>query len=362
VLTEYGAFYMDTASARPILLTSNLKDLSLEGMRTFFQKNAKVKFLGQFKELTGQTYTNTSTASDEGVGYMSTYDPRFKRLIIHKKDYTFTPSAAAQLKYYSPEVVATEEFVPPPTLWTDGSKFYIDTTKVSLDTPDYFQNRSYTISYSFLNQAWVSYHSYFPYYMFFDNNSFYSDNIFTHGTSNYQTFYGTKYDHFLDIIVPIDPNEQKTLSSLSYVSDTWLYDTTLEAYAKTDDTFDRAVFYNSTQSSGNNFIISNPSPFATVVPPSLKAVRTDSKWHINDFRDYTLNANTPVWDNAPFIPNPTLWIDRSPNQANIDSNKSLFTLPRFKDFYQGVRLFFKPDTNLKITTDLIQTLHTNKNR
>lgn len=294
VLTEYGAFYMDTSSGRPVLLTNSLKDLSLEGMRTYFQKNAPLKFLDQFKLLTGQTYTNTSTVSDEGVGYISTYDPRFKRLIVHKKDYTFNPSAASMFILYTPEQVAAEEFTPPSRLWSDGNKFYYGEDRVYLGDPTYFQDRSFTISYSFLSQSWVSYHSYFPYYMFFDNNTFYSNDIYTHGVGPYQEYYGTKYDHFVDIILPLDLNEQKTFSSFNYVSDTWLYNSSYEAFTKSDKTYDKAIFYNSDQSSGFTYIVSNPAPFTTVTAPSILAKRTDNKWKINDPRDNTISNVVPV--------------------------------------------------------------------
>lgn len=198
--------------------------------------------------------------------------------------------------------------------------------------------------------------------MFFDNNTFYSDNIYTHGAGPFQTFYGIKYDHFLDVIIPLDLNERKTFSAFNYVSDTWAYSSTSESFTKTYETFTKAVFYNSDQSSGYNDIVANPSPFQTVSIPSIAAEQVDSKWRINDPRDYTISNADPIWDNAPFIPNALSWTDRAPNQNNISYSKSLFSLPRFKDYYQGVRLYFNSASNLKITTDLIQTLYTNKNR
>lgn len=116
VLTEYGAFFMDTESYRPILLTDTIKDISLDGMRNYFQNNAGLKFLDQFKKLTGVDYTNLSTVSPYGVGYISTYDPRHKRIIVSKKDYTLTSSAAAALQYFTTAEIEAEEFEAPTTL------------------------------------------------------------------------------------------------------------------------------------------------------------------------------------------------------------------------------------------------------
>lgn len=130
--------------------------------------------------------------------------------------------------------------------------------------------------------------------MFSDNSTFYTDNIYTHHVGNYQTFYGVKHDHFLDIIIPLDANEIKTFASLNYVADTWQYSSTYESFVKTNHTFDKAIFYNSSQSSGYNYIIANPSPFQTVTIPNIVAKRTDAKWKINDPRDYTTSNFFPV--------------------------------------------------------------------
>lgn len=153
VQTEYGTFFMDTDSFRPILFSDQLKDLSLSGLRNFFQNNAKLKFLDQFKLLTGLDYTNLSTVSPQGIGYISVYDPRHKRIIVHKKDYTINESYANSFTYVPYEDTQVEDFEAPQALWFDGNKFYYNTSQVLLDNPLFFDNRSYTLSYSFLNNA-----------------------------------------------------------------------------------------------------------------------------------------------------------------------------------------------------------------
>ena len=46
-------------------------------------------------------------------------------------------------------------------------------------------------------------------------------------------------------------------------------------------------------------------------------------------------------------------IDKVP--ANIDPDKSMFTMDRLRGEWLGVRFFFKPEEDYKITTNLIST-------
>lgn len=89
--TEYGTFYVDSLSARPILLTNQLEDISLDGTRNLWQNSGKLKLAEQFCQLTGETYPFISATSKAGIGFISTYDPRYKRIISVKKDFKILP-------------------------------------------------------------------------------------------------------------------------------------------------------------------------------------------------------------------------------------------------------------------------------
>jgi len=91
VNTEYGTFFVDSLSKRPLFLTDNLEDTSLSGLRTFWQENGEVQFINQFFNLTSTAFPFKSTSSTSGVGYISSYDPRFKRILVHKRDFKLLP-------------------------------------------------------------------------------------------------------------------------------------------------------------------------------------------------------------------------------------------------------------------------------
>lgn len=150
--TEYGTVYVDDVSGRVFLLTNQLNDLSQLGLRSFFQNNGRVSFLDQFFNATGIDFPFLSTSSPSGVGYITWYDPRYKRVFVHKRDYSL-------LSRYNLTYVATETDDVPVALDDfevrfNGFSFYSDVngvpTQITFDDGTYFENKSFTLSYSFL--------------------------------------------------------------------------------------------------------------------------------------------------------------------------------------------------------------------
>jgi len=97
-----------------------------------------------------------------GIGLHGVYDTKFDRVIISKLDYIpLDPS----IKYDS----ETKEFYFEKII--NGSTFR---TQVYLTDPDYFCNKSWTLSYNVNTKTWVSFHSYIPNFYIGENNFFYS--------------------------------------------------------------------------------------------------------------------------------------------------------------------------------------------
>ena len=162
ITTEYGTVYVDDLSGRCFLLNNQLNDLTNQGMRQFWQNNGKVFFLEQFFNLTSTRFPVLSTSSSSGVGYISTYDPRFKRLIIHKRDFEILPEYAAKLQYVNQVIDDPFDLEGTPNiLFFNNFNFYLTDAngipyKVDLNNSLIFRNPSFTISYSFLTNSWIS--------------------------------------------------------------------------------------------------------------------------------------------------------------------------------------------------------------
>jgi len=366
--TEYGTVYVDDVSGRVFLLTNQLNDISNLGLRNFFQNNGRVFFLDQFFDTTGEAFPFLSTSSPSGVGYISWYDPRYKRVFIHKRDFKL-------LQRYNLTYVATETDDVPGVLDTfevrfNGFSFYAnnasgDPTQITFEDAIYFENKSFTLSYSFLTNHWVSFHSYLPKYAFGGHRDFYSFNtdLYRHNVGEFTTYYDSKHPHIIDLIAVNNPLQSTLTSSILYSSTTSYYDPQTEQYHRIPETYTGFIAYNSNQSTGYNSLTLKTDAFMSDSSNAEALVRhTDRQYRLNDLRDRTLYTDNPIWDSAWTSIQSNYFIDKVPFSNNIDINQSAFNAKRLRDHYLGIRFFFQPELNAKITTDIIATTYANRNR
>jgi hypothetical protein len=120
-----------------------------------------------------------------GIGLHGVYDSKFERVIITKLDYIpIDPNVK-----YDP---VTKEF-------------YIETvinnvtlqTQVYLNDPEYFCNKSWTMSFNLNTKSWISFHSYLPNFYIGENNFFYSGLNGCCDTDDFKVIAGT-----IDPVVP----------------------------------------------------------------------------------------------------------------------------------------------------------------
>jgi hypothetical protein len=97
-----------------------------------------------------------------GIGLHGVYDSKFDRVIISKLDYI---PLDPNIKYDS----TIREFYIEET-----SNDIIFRTQVYLTDPEYFCNKSWTLSYNVNTKSWISFHSYIPNFYIGENNFFYS--------------------------------------------------------------------------------------------------------------------------------------------------------------------------------------------
>lgn len=360
-LTEFGAVYVDPKSSRVYLLADKLNDLSMNGMRNFWQENAEVFYKSQFHNLTGETYEHDFLTSDIGVGYIVTFDPRYKRAIIHKRDYTILPAYQAAFQ-------VTDDTEDPVTLWFDGTNYFYNTEAegttipVEFGNPLFFENKSFTLSYSFITNSWASFHSYFPYYMMNSHKTFYSNGPYKHNYGDYQNFYGTKQPHVIDLVTMLNPYEGKLPQAVYYNSRAEVFDGQHKTYKPVNATYDKLIAYNSFQSSGLQNLELKLNPFQVDIGGSVLVDKIDSKYRLNDLRDLVTDNNEPIWTQDWNYKQGTPYLDKVPNPININKSQSYFTQKRFRDTYLGLRFFFNPVQDYRIVTDVVSTLYANRNR
>ena len=125
------------------------------GMNRFFTDHLAFEILRYFPNInTDNNYT--------GIGLHGVYDSKFDRVIITKLDYIPLDSDIkyddSLNKFYIPNIVEGLEF----------------RTQVYLTDPEFFCNKSWTLSYGINTKSWNSFHSYLPNFYIGENNFFYS--------------------------------------------------------------------------------------------------------------------------------------------------------------------------------------------
>ena len=167
-----GQITVDAKRGQVFLLGSEgAKDLTSfsSGMNNFFTNHLAFEILRYFPSkdvmVNGKLVTIPGVDVDNnftGIGLHGVYDNRYERMIITKLDYIPIDS---DVKYdYVTKDFYVEEVI-------NNTVFR---TVVSLQDPDYFCNKSWSVSYNFNTQSWISFHSYIPNFYIGENNFFYS--------------------------------------------------------------------------------------------------------------------------------------------------------------------------------------------
>jgi hypothetical protein len=153
-----GQITVDAKRGQVFLVAGNqATDLSAfgSGMNRFFTDHLAFEILRYFPNMDVDNHFN-------GVGLHGVFDSKFDRVIISKLDYI---PLSKDIKY-DPET----------------NEFYINKTVgqttlreiVRLTDPEYFCNKSWTLSFNFNTKSWISFHSYIPNFYIAENNFFYS--------------------------------------------------------------------------------------------------------------------------------------------------------------------------------------------
>ena len=353
--TEYGIVYANSNTGKVFFFSKSLEELSSRGLRYFFFDNLKL-FLKEQLEQNGIEYNlHNSPTHRYGTGIISTYDPLKKRIIISKKDYKFIG-----------HLELTNDTSAIGKVIFDGDRFYIrnsDNTELQIDFNDidYFENKSFTVSYSLTRQAWESFYSFLPTLFSYDHRTFYSilnKEMWEHNQDNKSnSFYGTTYEGVIDFIEESAPLTKNLKTIPTKYSSSIFYSLKLNHTCSLGDviypyrTFDKACFYNSYQISPITDIeVKDPgNPFATVTSNNKIIVeKLDTEFHMSNIRDFVVTLDSPLFTNSWDLISNIYPIDKVPNPQVYDIDKSLYNQARLRDRYLGVRLYFKPKEGEKI--------------
>jgi len=321
------------------------------GNTTWFRNNMKVFFDSQFAELTGTAYPfSDNPANIAGTGFCCGYDHTYKKLFITKKDYLILEGKYSQTPAAGKITWNSEE-----------KKFQtLSQGNVLSDVPftnkDYFQNKSWTVSFSGENNRYYlsSWHSFIPDSYISSPDFMYSvcsdERIWKHNVKgSYGSYYGIRYPYILEYVLNGNSLETQIWDFIILQLVARKYDISHESYRDIRDIFfDKVIMYNSRQSTGELKLTvksteQNAGYLANQIisrPGEIIVNRTERDWCINDIRDYRTDYLKPIFTESWESLKSVYPIDKVIDTDFIDFNKDWTQLENMRDKFLIVRFIF----------------------
>lgn len=368
-VTEHGIFSIDARSGNIFLYNKNMELLSGSkyGMSNYFSEELSLQLPKQYEEEREIEITNIDNPANpyNGVGYTSVFDTRHNRWILTKHDYKLTQAGLDLVN----AVTGTERLD-----YTEGGWKYINLGGSSFikpsANPDWFENISWTMSFSMNRGSWISWHSYLPtnyidsklgFYSVDNKPSIYetSKSIWRHNKKfEYQTFYGTYYPHIIEIVESNNPLQTSLYNSISFITKARQWDSVNKYFVdKRLVTYNKAIIYNNYQNSGLINLLTKRE--------QTSFDRDQESWHqqalldvnertysFNEFRDLVGDYDVPMftkdWSNSDYRND--YFTDKIINPSSINLNKDWWEQDIFRGKHLVLRLFFSILQNVKLTT------------
>lgn len=359
IKTKNGFFFIDDIERKMYLLGESPKNIAENGLRNWLKENMNDYLNTQYYDQFGEDYPfRNNPANPNGIGYTSVYDTRHERLIVTKRDYEYLGDMS-------------QVTVGPTGVWTVGGNpiSFTDGTK--------FRNRSWTLSYSFYSQGWISWHSYLPLYYLSNQKDFFSligtNSVWKHNIPGlYNSFYGVTNPFIVEYISVQNPINTRIWEDMVLLTRARQWDPTSETLVDAPFiTFNKIVCYNDVQSTGEQNLAvketqAQPSKwlFQQITDSQGKVVitRKERNWNLNNIRDYAVDPSLPIWNMSWAAIQGSYPIDKVPNTANVNFSKDWSQRQVMRDKFLVVRLKFDTFTNVSLSFNFSVTTEQTSNR
>ena len=265
IYTPVGIFWVGQNQNKIYTSADNVTPISNGMMKSWFDQYTKFKILDDFPEF---ELTDNPVA---GCGFQSVFDNESNIVYFCKRDYA--------LNKYGRELLRSGSI-----RHIEGSRFMVDKDKIIyLGDKTYFDDASWTISYSPMVQSFISFHDWKPRLtmgsrttflttegllkpkdkmspdeaeMYYGTNGLRGDSdrniIWKHNerTDSFCNYYGEDFPFEIEIPF-VTKGNVTTLKNIVYFMEVYVYgDNKYDRYHVLDFNFDEAIVYNSEQCSG----------------------------------------------------------------------------------------------------------------
>ena len=227
--THLGRFYPSEGQRRILSFSDGINDISMSGISHWCQNYMPIYLYKHFPN-----YPRTENPLS-GPGYLMVTDSKNETLYISKRD--FSPKA---------------DLISDITWSKELNSFLYKSKKIEVSDTTYFNDISWTLSYSLLDKSFISWHDWHPNWVVQKDNHFLTvkeDSIFKHNEryDNFCNFYGVDYPFEIEF-VSSSGQQIETIRSIEYMLEVYKYKNFgRDRFHVLNDNFDRLIVHNTEQ-------------------------------------------------------------------------------------------------------------------
>lgn len=329
--THLGRFYPSERQGRILSFTESLDDITRNGM-SYWCKNYMPIFLYQYFP----SYPRTENPIN-GVGYLSVFDSFYETVYITKRD-------------FSPR----REFISDITYNPTSATFLYRGDPISLRDPRFFNDISWTLSYSPLDKSFISWHDWHPDWVIQRDNHFLSikgSQVWKHNESTdiFCNYYGLDYPFEIEF-VSNSGQQVEIIRSIEYILEVYKYKNFgRDRFHVHHENFDNLIVHNTEQISPLlelTYMSSNPeinlqypqrNPDLFVAWKVLYS-KEENKYRINQFWDSTKDRGEFSNQEVHLLPTDESGYKQVINPVAIDINKPEEQRKKFRHYWTKFRL------------------------
>lgn len=391
--TPFGTCYVDAKRGQIVLLQSqSILDIADKGLDKWFSENLPFKISQYFNISTDNAFN--------GVGLHGVYDDFYKRIIFTKLDYEplndnirfdgtnfyiedqlegstvenegnytccpegyiYSTTRFTCVNIENPQDTVVPIQCPGETVTIPGK---INKTIISLNDPEYFCNKSWTLSYNFKTNSWVSFHSFVPnYYVAFQQ--YFQSGLNSNGTlwdhdidyTTFNKYYGEQYPYILEYPVHFKLNDEILQNVKDYTQVIKYQDKNNWTEPDTTIYFNKSIIYNGQQCTGVLNLIpkSNVSLAQYMLYPKtntdsrdILVTKSDSFYQYNQFYNILKSATDNIWETSCEFTN----TNKELNLTNLDYGLRSFKKDPIRGKYCITRHILDDRNDVKLISKFI---------
>lgn len=343
--THLGRFYPSTNQGRILSFTESLDDITRQGM-SYWCKNYMPIFLYKYFP----AYPKIENPVN-GVGYLTVFDSFYETFYIIKRD-------------FSPK----REYINDITYDTEQKVFKFRENIISLRDKRYFNDISWTLSYSPLEKSFISWHDWHPDWIIQTDNHFLTvkDNgVWKHNErfDDFCNYYGEDMPFEIEFVS--SSGQQITIPrSIEYLLEVFNYKNFgRDRFHVHHENFDRLIVHNTEQISPLlNPIYRSSNPENDILYPKLNTSndisydilfsKEENKYRINQFWDAVKDRGEFSLADNHLLPTDESGYKQVVNPLAIDINKPEEQRKKFRSFWTKFRLIKTKSGKNKFITKL----------